>query len=122
MKTVMIISDFRAVVTGSAWPQAFAADTEIEATSEAAKVALDLGHLSEEDAAVVRAAHGVADDAIADPNGAPEAPEEGQSTTDKADQSSGAAPAEPEEGQSTTKGTSKSSGSAPENKARSKAK
>jgi hypothetical protein len=54
------ISPFRAVVPGSAYPKNFTVDDEFEADSIEAKAALDLGCLSDEDAATVRKALEVA--------------------------------------------------------------
>ena len=50
------ILPFRAVVTGSAYPKHFTTDDDFAADSEAAKAALDLGCLSDKDAATVRKA------------------------------------------------------------------
>ncbi len=54
------ISPFRAVVTGSAYPKHFTTDDDFAPNSEAAKAALDLGCLSDGDAATVRKAQGAA--------------------------------------------------------------
>jgi hypothetical protein len=53
---------FRAVVTGSAYPRDFTPDDEFEVDSETAKIALDLGCLSDEDSAAVREALGLGGD------------------------------------------------------------
>ncbi|MGH1579073.1 hypothetical protein [Planktotalea sp.] len=55
------ISNFRAVVAGSAYPRTFTKDDEFEPDSEAAKAALDLGKLNDEDASMVREALGLSE-------------------------------------------------------------
>lgn len=53
------ILPFRAVVAGSAYPKDFTVEDEFAPDSDAAKAALDLGCLSDEDATVVREALGL---------------------------------------------------------------
>lgn len=50
------ILPFRAVVAGSAYPKTFTTDDHFAPDSDAAKAALDLGCLSDKDAATVRKA------------------------------------------------------------------
>ena len=56
------ILPFRAVVPGSAYPETFTPESEFEADSVAAKAALDLGCLSDEDVLTVRKALGLDED------------------------------------------------------------
>lgn len=55
------ILPFRAVVPGSAYPKTFTKDDEFAPTSVAAKTALQLGCLSDKDAATVRKAREAAE-------------------------------------------------------------
>lgn len=90
------IKPFRAVVTGSAYPQDFTTDSEFEPGSEAAAAALSLKCLSDEDAELVQAA-------IASPTGS--------EVTEPTDEDGNGSPKT--EGKS---GAAKTKGAAPENK------
>ncbi|WP_240705130.1 hypothetical protein, partial [Pacificoceanicola onchidii] len=56
------IKSFRAVIPGSAYPVTFTPESELKPNSVAAKAALDLGYLCEEDVVTVREALGLGED------------------------------------------------------------
>ncbi|WP_224826281.1 hypothetical protein [Cognatishimia sp. MH4019] len=115
------ILPFRAVVAGSAYPKTFTVDDDLAPDSEAAKAALELGCLSDEDAVTVREALGLgvdqtsaaADKAAADKAAADKAAAD-KAAADKAAADKAAADKAAADKAAAEK---KAQGAAPENKA-----